>query len=144
MAHVSPSNLCDLDCRICPSKDNSTKARQLLPFETFKKFIDEAGETLLYVILWSWGEPILNPDISKMARYAADRNILSVTSTNLNQLDNVKANELVHSGLTALIIAVDGVTVESYEKQRRGGDLKRVLENILWQPRRQMVGQDPF
>ncbi len=130
MAHISPSNLCDLDCRICPSKDEETKARMLLPFETFQKFVDEAGGTLLYMILWSWGEPILNPDLAKMARYAADRNILTVTSTNLNHLNEDQAMELVRSGLTALIIAVDGTTEESYAVQRRGGSLERVLNNI--------------
>lgn len=130
MAHISPSNLCDLDCRICPSKDEATKARMLLPFDTFKKFVDEAGETLLYMIFWSWGEPILNPNLSKMARYAADRNILTVTSTNLNRLNEGRARDLIQSGLTALIIAVDGTTSESYAAQRRGGNLDRVLNNI--------------
>jgi len=130
MAHISPSNLCDLDCRICPSKDERMKARMLLPFDTFKKFVDEAGETLLYMIFWSWGEPILNPNLSKMARYAADRNILTVTSTNLNRLNEGRARDLIQSGLTALIIAVDGTTSESYAAQRRGGNLDRVLNNI--------------
>ncbi|MCK5878670.1 MAG: radical SAM protein [Holophagae bacterium] len=130
MAHISPSNLCDLDCRLCPAKDETTKARMLLPFDTFRKFVDEAGDTLLYIILWSWGEPILNPDLSKMVRYAADRNILTVTSTNLNRLTETQAEELIHSGLTALVIAVDGITAESYAAQRQGGNLERVLNNI--------------
>lgn len=130
MAHISPSNLCDLDCRLCPSKDETTKARMLLPFDTFRKFVDEAGDTLLYMILWSWGEPVLNPNLPKMARYAADRNILTVSSTNLNRLTEIQAEELMNSGLTALIIAVDGTTAESYAAQRRGGNLERVLNNI--------------
>jgi radical SAM protein with 4Fe4S-binding SPASM domain len=130
MAHISPANVCDLNCRICPSKDDSTKARMLLPFDTFKKFVDEAGDTLLYIILWSWGEPILNPELAKMVRYATDRNILTVSSTNLNQLTKVQAEELVKCGLTALIVAVDGTEEESYAAQRRGGNLERVLSNI--------------
>ncbi|RLE17245.1 MAG: hypothetical protein DRJ08_02240 [Acidobacteria bacterium] len=130
MAHISPSNLCDLNCRICPSKDETTKARMLLPFETFRKFVDEAGDTLLYMILWSWGEPILNPELARMVRYATDRNILTVTSTNLNRLSDAQAMELIQSGLSALIIAVDGTKKESYLAQRRGGDFDRVLKNI--------------
>jgi len=130
MAHISPSNLCDLNCRLCPAKDETTRARMLLPLDTFKKFVDEAGDTLIYIILWSWGEPILNPDLSKMIRYAADRNILTVTSTNLNQLNESRAEELIHSGLSALIIAVDGTTEESYAAQRAGGSLNRVLNNV--------------
>ncbi len=130
MAHISPSGLCDLNCVSCPSKESTTRGRELLTFETFKKFIDEAGDTLLYVILWSWGEPLLNPDFARMAEYAAKHNILTVTSTNLNRLRPDQARELVASGLDSLIIAVDGTTQESYEKYRKGGDFKRIIENV--------------
>ncbi len=130
MAHISPSGVCDLGCKICPTKDPTMEGRSLLSFDTFRKFVDEAGDTLLYLILWSWGEPLLNPDFSKMARYAKDNNILTVTSTNLNQLNPRQAEELVQSGLDALIIAVDGMTQESYARYRVGGNLERVLNNI--------------
>lgn len=130
MAHISPSGVCDLSCELCPSKDPTVQGRSLLPYETFKKFVDEAGDTLLYMIMWSWGEPLLNPDFAKMARYAKDNDILTVTSTNLNRLNRPQAEELVQSGLDALIIAVDGITEESYLKFRKGGNLERVLDNI--------------
>lgn len=130
MAHISPSGLCDLSCRICPATDPEVRGRQLLSFQTFKKFIDEAGDTLVYVILWSWGEPLLNPELPRMARYAADRNILTVTSTNLNQLSEDQAQKLVRSGLNALIIALDGTSADVYDRQRRGGKFIRVIDNI--------------
>ncbi len=130
MAHVSPSGVCDLSCELCPSKDPAVQGRSLLPFETFRKFVDEAGDTLLYMIMWSWGEPLLNPDFPKMARYARENNILTVTSSNLNRLNRRQAEELVTCGLDALIIAVDGITAESYLRFRKGGNLERVLDNI--------------
>jgi len=130
MAHVSPSGICDLDCVACPSKLETTRGRQLLPLETFRKFVDEAGNSLLYMILWSWGEPILNPDLPEMARYAKEHGILTVSSTNLNRLTPAYADRLVRSGLDALIIAVDGTTPEAYGRYRKRGNFERVLENV--------------
>ncbi|MFQ6082957.1 MAG: radical SAM protein [Candidatus Aminicenantia bacterium] len=129
MAHISPSGLCNLRCSICPTNDHQTKGRTLLPFETFKKFIDETGDYLIYVILWSWGEPLLNPDMYRMIKYAEARNILSVTSTNLNKFSREEAKKLVSSGLDALIIALDGLTQETYSKYRRGGNVEKVIEH---------------
>ena len=130
MAHVSPSGVCDLNCVACPSKLATTKGRQLMPLETFQKFVDEAGDTLLYIILWSWGEPILNPHLPEMARYAREHGILTVSSTNLSRLTPEYADRLARSGLDALIIAVDGTTTESYDRFRKGGNFERVLDNV--------------
>ena len=130
MAHLSPSGICDLTCVACPSRDVHVKGRQLMPFDTFRKFVDETGDTLLYMILWSWGEPILNPDLPKMTRYARDKGILTVSSTNLNRLAPAQARDLANSGMDALIIAVDGTTTESYGRYRKGGDLDRIKDNI--------------
>ena len=130
MAHISPSGLCDLNCINCPAKGKQTRGRELMSFDTFRKFIDEAGDTLLYIILWSWGEPLLNPDFPRMVEYASKHNIMTVSSTNLNRLDADRARQLVASGLDSLIIAVDGTTQESYEKYRRGGDIKQIIKNI--------------
>jgi radical SAM protein with 4Fe4S-binding SPASM domain len=101
-----------------------------LAFDTFKKFIDEAGDYLLYIILWSWGEPLLNPEIYRMIAYAKQKNILSVTSSNLNRLTRDDARHLVSCGLDALIVALDGASAESHERQRVGGSFERVIDNV--------------
>lgn len=146
MAHISPSGLCDLDCELCPKSDPETQGRRLLPFDTFKKFIDEAGETLIYIILWSWGEPLLNPDIARMIAYAKERDILSVTSTNLNRITREEAAGLVTSGLDGLIVALDGSSAETYSRLRPGGDFDRVVENtrILMEEKRRAGGRLPI
>ena len=119
MAHISPSGVCDLSCDLCPSFAPETRGKQLLPFDTFKKFIDETGDYLLYIILWSWGEPLLNPEIYKMIAYAKERNILSVTSSNLNRLSREDARALVSSGLDALIVRkLQPVADLAYDRQR--------------------------
>jgi radical SAM protein with 4Fe4S-binding SPASM domain len=146
MAHISPSGICNLDCPLCPANDPRTQAKTFLSFETFKKFIDEAGDYLIYVILWSWGEPFLNPDIYKMIEYAREKNILTVSSTNINQFSREDASKLIESGLDALIIALDGITQKTYVKYRTGGDVQKVIENtgILVEERKKLKAEKPF
>jgi len=129
MAHISPAGLCNLRCDYCPVYDDEQKGKGLLSFTAFQKFIDEAGDYLIYIILWGWGEPLLNPDFYRMVAYAKTKNILTVTSTNLNKFSREEAREMVSSGLDALIVALDGVTEETYARLRTGGSARRVIEN---------------
>ncbi len=146
MAHVSPAGLCNLRCAICPAHDPATRGKSLLPFQTFKRLLDEIGDYLIYVILWSWGEPFLNPDVYQMISYAGEKNVLTVTSSNLNRFGQEEAKKVVGSGLDALIVALDGVTEESYVKYRRGGSAKRVIENtrVLVAEREKSGRRKPF
>lgn len=103
----------------------------MLTFNTFKDFIDEVSDYLLYIILWNWGEPFLNPDIFEMIAYAKSKNIVAYSSTNGNvKFNNGQADKLVDSGLDSLVFGVDGATQETYSKYRKGGNLELVLENI--------------
>lgn len=146
MAHISPAGLCNLRCPICPAHDPKTRGKVLLPFEIFKKLIDEIGDYLIYVILWSWGEPFLNPEIYRMIQVASTKNIVTVTSSNLNRFSQEEARKLIEAGLDALIVALDGITEESYSRYRGGGSARRVIENtrLLLEERERQGKRKPF
>lgn len=146
MAHISPSGLCDLGCGVCPAHDPRAKGKTILPFKTYQRLIDEIGDYLVYIILWSWGEPFLNPDFSRLIAYARERNILTVTSTNMNRLSAENAADIVGAGLDLLIIALDGTTEETHFRLRPGGSAARVIENTkrLVEARRRQGGDKPF
>jgi radical SAM protein with 4Fe4S-binding SPASM domain len=132
IAQVEPSNFCNLSCPLClTTSQTGSRSRTLLPFNTFKRFIDDVGEYLLLIVLWNWGEPFLNPDIFRMIRYAKTKNIIVHSSTNGNVIfDEKRAEELVDSGIDTLIFGVDGATEETYRKYRKGGSLKNVIDSI--------------
>jgi radical SAM protein with 4Fe4S-binding SPASM domain len=113
------------------TSQTDSRPSALLPFETFKRFIDDVGDYLLVMVLWNWGEPFLNPDIFKIINYAASKGILVHTSTNGNVMfDDETADKIVDSGLNSLVFGVDGAAPETYQKYREGGDLEKVKENI--------------
>lgn len=128
---VEPTNFCNLRCALCPVSEGLNRPSGQMNFDIFKNFIDGIGDYIFIILLWDWGEPFLNPAVYDMISYAEKRNIKIVSSTNghiFARGDN--AEKVVNSGLDSLIFAIDGITQETYERYRKGGDLNTVITGI--------------
>ncbi len=124
-----PTTSCNLRCPECPSGLRSfTRPTGMLDTEFFKKTIDEIEKELLYLIFYFQGEPYLNKNFLDLVRYASSKKIYTATSTNAHYLDDDNARKTVESGLDRLIISIDGITQETYESYRIGGQLEKVIE----------------
>lgn len=132
---IEPTTACNLRCPECPSGLRSfTRPTGKIDEALFHKVIDEIGDTLFYLIFYFQGEPFLHPSLLQMIQYAAHKNIYTATSTNAHFLTDDMARRTVESGLSRLIISIDGATQETYEAYRKTGQLEKVLEgtrNIL-------------
>ena len=127
---IDPSNICNLNCPLCPTGLNTPgRKKQHVSFNAFKKIIDRLYPYAYEVALHNWGEPFLNPDILKMIRYCADKNIGTNLSTNLN-IFPVKPEHLIESGLEYLILSLDGTTQDIYSRYRVNGNIDIVLKNL--------------
>jgi len=131
---IEPTNFCNLKCPVCPAGGFGFKRdRRHMKLDEFKSIIDDMEEYLLFIVLWDWGEPLMNPDLPEMIRYAADRDIKTVVSTNCNCNsfhDTAYMERLLRSGLTTLILAIDSIHQEQYETYRKKGNLHKALEGI--------------
>lgn len=126
---VEPTTACNLKCPECPSGLRSfRRPTGRLKQDLFDDLISELHETLLYLIFYFQGEPYLNADFLEMVNTACRHNIYTATSTNGHFLDTENAKRTVQSGLSRLIISIDGVTQETYESYRKEGSLAKVLE----------------
>ena len=101
-----------------------------MSLELFEKILDSMGNHLVKVVLYAWGEPLLNENIYDMVRLSQDRNIGTMISTNLNTFRKRDTEKLFWSGLEHLIVSVDGMTPTAYKKYRKGGDVERVMGNL--------------
>ncbi|GIV34983.1 MAG: radical SAM protein [Chitinophagales bacterium] len=129
---VEPTTHCNLRCPECPSGLRSfSRATGRIELPLFKKIIDEMQDHLIFLYFYFQGEPFLHPQFSDMIRYASARGVYTVTSTNGHYLNDDRAKETVESGLSRIIISVDGTTQESYAQYRKGGRLDIVLEGAL-------------
>jgi radical SAM protein with 4Fe4S-binding SPASM domain len=132
IAHIEPTSLCNLQCPLCPSGNGSlTRVRERMDYENFKTIIDKLPQTIKMLLLWNQGEPFIVKDLPKMIRYAKRRDIYLVTSTNGHYFRKEKmVHSIVKSGIDEVIVSLDGVDQEVYEKYRVGGRLDWVFEGI--------------
>ncbi len=123
-----PTTSCNLRCPECPSGLRAfTRPTGMLKKDFFRDTIDQLYKDLFYLVFYFQGEPFLNPDFLEMVKYASDKKLYTATSTNAHYLTDEKARQTVESGLSRLIISLDGTTQEVYQQYRVGGNLDKVL-----------------
>jgi radical SAM protein with 4Fe4S-binding SPASM domain len=130
-----PTTACNLRCPECPSGLRSfSRDTGNLKQDFFRETIDQLSQTLLYLIFYFQGEPYINPGFLDMVKYAHDKGLYTITSTNAHFLNDANAKKTIESGLDRIIISVDGTTQEVYEQYRKEGKLENVLkgaENLI-------------
>lgn len=144
---VEPTNLCNLRCALCPVSSGMQRPAGFMEYDLFTKLIDDAAHSVFLLLLWDWGEPFLHPRLFDMIAYARQREIRVACSTNGHMLaDAGYAEGVVRSGLDTLIVAVDGMTQQTYEKYRCGGSLEKVLAGIrvLVEKKRELGSRTPL
>lgn len=128
---IEPAAICQLHCPECALGSNQLmRSNKLMDLDLYKRIIDEVEPNLLYLLLYFQGEPFLSPTIFDMITYADNKNIYTATSTNGQSIDQTVASKIVKSGLKKIIISLDGVTQETYETYRIGGNLNKTLQAI--------------
>jgi radical SAM protein with 4Fe4S-binding SPASM domain len=126
---IEPTTACNLKCPECPSGLRAfSRPTGNLKVDFFRKTMDELAQNLLYLIFYFQGEPYINPKFLDMVKYAHDKGIYTITSTNGHFLNKANARKTIESGLDRMIISVDGTTQETYENYRIGGRLDVVLQ----------------
>ncbi len=125
---IEPTTACNLRCPECPSGLRAfSRPTGNLKEDFFRKMIDELHQNLMYLIFYFQGEPYINPKFLDMVKYASDKGIYTITSTNGHFLNDTNAKKTIESGLDRMIISVDGTTQEVYENYRKAGNLENVL-----------------
>ena len=143
---LEPTTACNLRCPECPSGLRAfTRPTGNLKEDFFKKTIDEIHRELMYLIFYFQGEPYINPKFLDMVKYAHDKGIYTMTSTNGHFLNDENARKTIESGLDRLIISVDGTTQETYESYRKEGKLENVLKgaNNIVRWKKEMKSKTP-
>ncbi|MFH1239733.1 MAG: radical SAM protein [Candidatus Diapherotrites archaeon] len=143
-----PSSICMLKCPLCPTgQQKNGRTLGKMDFEKYKKIVDETAPYLYEIDLNNWGEPLLNENIAKMVEYAHKKRIKTSINTNLNvKLSEKQVGELINAGLDQLYVSMDGITQKTYEKYRKKGDLKTVMDNIkrFSKKKTELGVQNPF
>lgn len=144
---IEPTTYCNLRCPECPSGlRNFTRPTGMLKPENFQNMVDQLHKDLIYLLLYFQGEPYLNKNFLAMAKYATQKGIYTATSTNGHYLNDDIAKQTVESGLSEVIISIDGTTQDTYEAYRVGGELEKVKTGVgnLVKWRKELQSQTPY
>jgi radical SAM protein with 4Fe4S-binding SPASM domain len=126
---IEPTTACNLRCPQCPSGLRQfSRPTGNLKINTNEKILEGLGKNLQYINYYFQGEPFINPDFLSLVKSARKRGIYVLTSTNAHFISSETADKVVDSGLSEVIISIDGTTQETYEDYRIEGDLAKVLE----------------
>src|SRR5687768_1816308 len=104
---IEPTTSCNLRCSECPSGMRSfTRPTGMLVQENFQKMIDQVKRKLIWLTFYFQGEPYLNKDFLKMVKYAHQKGLYTMTSTNAHYFTDETAKETIESGLSRIIISM--------------------------------------
>jgi len=132
MLMIEPPNFCNLKCPLCPSGNGQmARARGNMDLDDFKALVDQLRGRAFMMMMWNQGEPYLNRCFNEMVHYAHECGFFTFTSTNGHYIrSESEALAIVDSGLDEIIVSLDGVDQETYEKYRVGGDIERVFSGV--------------
>ncbi len=126
---IEPTNLCNLRCPLCTTGNGEmTRVRGHMSVETFRGILDKMERDIFFLLLYHQGEPYLNKHFLEFVRLAKKQNIYCTTSSNGHYFDEETIRGTIESGLDSMIVSIDGVSQESYEKYRVKGELQKVID----------------
>jgi radical SAM protein with 4Fe4S-binding SPASM domain len=126
---IELSSVCNLSCPECVTGAGLlSRGSSYLDYALAEKIADELGGFVLSAWLSFQGEPMLHPDLFRIADLFARMN--PVISTNGHYLDRERCISLADSPLKKVIISYDGATPGTYGIYRRGGDHELLTEGI--------------
>ena len=102
----------------------------LLTMELFHRILDDVKEHAHTMQFYFQGEPLLNKQLPEMIAAAHQVGLYTIVSTNAQALSRSTAEALVKSGLSHIIVSIDGFSEESYAAYRVGGSLHKALEGL--------------
>ncbi|VAX23702.1 hypothetical protein MNBD_NITROSPINAE02-1761 [hydrothermal vent metagenome] len=126
---IEITNRCNLECPMC-AREEMTRPTGDMSLELLKKIIDEIEPFAEMVYLHGDGEPCLHKNIYEALAYVKKKGLKVGISTNATTLNENNAKMLIDSKIDYLIVALDGLSKETYEKIRVKGNFEKVVENV--------------
>ncbi len=101
-----------------------------MSFSVFKGILDQARDSLGYLVLYNLGEPTLNREIYDMIAYAKGRKIFTRLSTNADFDDKRHIRQMLDSGVDEIVVSLDCPTEQTYAGYKGCDDFRKVIDNV--------------
>jgi len=122
---------CNLFCKTCDmGLPGANKGRGHMSKETFRQVLEKMTSEIPFlnsVALYTWGEPLVNPDIADIIKIANEMGVATEVSTNLESHKHLDDFVLAEPGQ---IVAPCAGIGERYERGRTGGTWDNYLKGL--------------
>jgi len=125
---IEPTLNCNLKCSMCINPVTN-RVKKHMGLAEFVKVL-ESMPSLCKISLVGAGEPLLNPELFGMIRYAKSKKILTGFATNGMLLNEDTCRKIADTTPDWINISVDSADKEIFESIREGANFNLIIENI--------------
>jgi len=122
---------CNLKCIHCYARAVDHGHESELTHEQGLALIDDLAAFGAPVILFSGGEPLMRPDLVRLASYAVSKGMRAVISTNGTLITRDRARELMEIGLSYVGVSIDGMEAVNDRFRGKKGAFQDALKGII-------------
>ncbi len=112
--HLGLSYACNMRCKHCFVR----KKKDLLTEEDYCKIIDAMIDNGMFVMYYTFGEPLLSNLFDKVSKYACQKKIIQVLMTNGALLTPEKISILKGNNISKVCVSIDHIMPEKHDKNR--------------------------
>jgi len=116
IVNFTVTNHCNASCVYCSF--HKQKDKKAVTLEQARRAIDYLLDIGAGMVSLTGGEPLLNPDLPEIVRYARQKGLIVLSGTNGALLTPEAARELKSAGLNALWISYESNSPADFEKNR--------------------------
>jgi len=143
LVQIFPIYSCNFKCKYCvfsipPKERYFISDKTKMPFDMFKKCADDLAvfpQRIKVLRFVGMGEPLLHPKISEFVKCSADKQRFERIEilTNGSLLTKETSDKLANSGLTKLLISIQGTTSNKYKEISNANiDMSNFIDNIRY------------
>ena len=124
---------CNLSCLSCAHSIDGIKPGGMMRYDDVEKVLNkiiEESPNCSHVSLYSWGEPLLHPQIAEIVALFHSRGIAVGISSNLSHQDTAKIDRVMRANPDYLKISLSGFYKSAYDSTHQGGDVSLVKSNM--------------
>jgi len=109
---------CNLACMHCRASATNGPHSGELDTRASLRLLDQIAQVGKPIVILTGGEPLLRPDIFKIAQYGTDIGLRMVMAPNGTLITPSIAKQMADSGIKRISVSLDGATKESHDRFR--------------------------
>ena len=121
---------CNLACAHCYLDATERAGRDELTTNEARAFIADVAAMGAPVLLFSGGEPLMRPDVFGLGRFAIERGLRAVLSTNGTLITPEAARQIADVGFSYAGVSIDGLPAVHDALRRKAGAFDAAIEGI--------------